>query len=188
MRKTLLAVLIAAAAAMVPALTQAQEEGMDYDDMMGMMGGTGMMSMGQGMCGMGGGAGMMGHGMMHGGMGMIGPVWMLDLSAEQRTKIHKIQDDLRKEHWIIMGKIMDEQAKLRDLYDEDTIDQKKIGAVYDSLFALRKQMILARLDAMNKIRGVLTKEQLEQLKKLRCGGMGMMGGGMMRGGRGMMGQ
>jgi Spy/CpxP family protein refolding chaperone len=186
MRKVLLAVLIAAVVAMVPALIRAQDQDMDYDDMMGGMGMTGMGNMCGGM-GMTDG-GMRYGGMMHGGMGMMGPVWRLDLTNEQRTKIRKIQDDLRKEHWAVMGKIMDEQAKLRDLYEEDTLDPKQIGAAYDVIFGLRKQMIMTGIDAMNRIRGVLTKEQQEQLKKLRYGGTGMMGRGMMGHGMGPMGR
>ena len=170
MRKVVAAILISVLAAAVPAFTWAQEQGgMDYDEMMGGMGGGMMMGQGTGMMGMGGG--MMG----------TGPVWMLDLSGEQRTKINRIQDELRKEHWTIMGKIMDEQAKLRDLYEADTPDAKKIGAVYDTIFSLRKQMIMTRIEATNKVRGVLTVEQVEQLRKLRRGRWGMMGGCMMGG-------
>lgn len=154
----------------------------------------GMMGMGQGM-GMGGGMGM-GHGMMgmdHGGMmgmsqgmmggGMMGmgPMAMLNLSDEQRDKLNKINDALHKQHWETMGKIMEEGTKLRDLYDADTPDAKKIGAVYERIFALQRQKIEAGIEAQNKMRAVLTKEQQEQLKQMRRGGMPMYGpGGMMR--------
>lgn len=152
---------------------------MDYDqDMMGTcgmcgmcgMGGMGMMGAGMGMRGMGMG---MGRGM---GMGMMSCVSMLDLKDEQMQKIRKIQDDLRKEHWALMGKMMDEQSKLRDLWDADTLDSKKIGDAYDAVMKLRKQMLMTKIDAMNKIYGALTKEQKDQLRKLQRGGMGMMGG------------
>ncbi len=154
---------------------------------MGMMGG-GMMDMmmgggpggGMGMMGMGGpGMGMMGGGMMGG----MGPVWMLDLSDEQRDKIEKIQDDTRRKNWATYGKIMDEQSKLRDLYAGETVDPKKVGAVYAGIAKLQQQVIESGVEAHNRVQAVLTKEQKEQLKQWSRGGMG--GRGMMGpGGRG----
>jgi Spy/CpxP family protein refolding chaperone len=137
----------------------------------GMMGGSGMMGMG---------AGMMGGGMM----GLHG-LNMLDLSDEQRGKINAIHDKLRKQHWEVMGKMMDEHNALRDLYDAETLDGKKIGATYDRIFKLKRQMIDTGIKAHNDAVAVLTKEQREQLKQLRRG-RGMGGPGM--GGRGPMGQ
>lgn len=146
--------------------------GMMDDNDMPMMGGGMGWGMGPGYCGMAGG-----------GRGMMAGFGMLDLTAEQSAKITKIHDDLRKQHWAMMGKIMDEQAKLRDLYGEDKLDAKKIGAVSDSIHALQKQMIETRIEAINRMRDVLTKEQREQLNKVQRGGWGMMGPGS---GRGMM--
>ncbi len=154
------------------------------------MGGMGMMDdgdmpmMGGGMGMMGGGMGPGSCGMMGGGMGMMGygRFGSLDLTKDQQTKINKIQDDMRKQHWAIMGKMMDEQAKLRDLYDEEKLDAKKIGAVNDAVYTLRKQMMESRIDATNRMREVLTKEQREQLNKRPGSGMPGMGhkqGGMM---------
>lgn len=160
----------------------------------GGMGGPGMMGMGpgMGMMGMGGGMGM-GPGMMGGGMGMMGPGMgmgpfaMLDLSDEQRAKINKIQDELHRKNWDTQGKILEESAKLRDLYDVDTPDAKKISAVYERIYALKRQMIEANIEAHNRMRAVLTKEQQDQLKNWRRRGPGMYGygPGMMMGPRGM---
>jgi Spy/CpxP family protein refolding chaperone len=144
-----------------------------------MMGGYGM-GMGGGMMGMGmtggGGMGMMGGGgmgMMGGdGLGMFG---MLDLTDEQRTKISKIHDDLRKQHWAMMGKMMDEQNALRDLYQADVLDAKKIGAVYGNLGKLRQQMAETHVEAKNKIHALLTPEQRDQMRQWRRGGCGPMG-------------
>jgi Spy/CpxP family protein refolding chaperone len=117
------------------------------------------------------------------GMGM-GPLSMLGLSDEQRGKIDKIGDDERKKHWEIMGKMLDEQSKLRDLYQADTPDPKKVGAAYGNIAKLRQQMVEAHVQARNQIEQVLTKEQREQLRQWRRGGWGPgagMGPGMMRG-------
>ena len=77
--------------------------------MMGMMndcpGGGGMMGPGMGM--MGGPGMMMGPGMMGG----HDPGSMLNLDESQQKKITQIQDELRKKHWGLMGKMNDEYAK-----------------------------------------------------------------------------
>jgi Spy/CpxP family protein refolding chaperone len=141
--------------------------GMMGPGMMDMMMGGGMM--GPGMMG----GGMMGPGMMMGGgygMGMLG---MLDLSDDQRATIRKIEDEQRKKNRDLYAKIEDESVKLRDLYDTDAPDANKIGAAYDKIFALQRQAIVAGIEAQNKARAVLTKEQQEQLKQWRRGGMGM---------------
>jgi Spy/CpxP family protein refolding chaperone len=131
-----------------------------------------------------------------GGMGMMGlhGIYMLDLTDEQRGKINAVQDALRKQHWEIMGKMMDQHNALRDLYDADTLDAKAIGAAYDKIFDLKRQLITAGIEAHNKARAALTKEQLAQLKTWRRGGpmgpgAGYGPGNMPRGmGSGMMGR
>lgn len=164
----------------------------DDDYMMG-RGGMGGGMMGSGMMGggmMGGGmmgGGMMGGGMMGGGMmghGGMGSIYMLDLKDEQRDKIDDIMYAMRKQHWELMGKMMDHSRKLQKLYNADTRDAGAIGKVYDDIFRLKRQMIVEAIEADNKAQAVLTKKQHKQLQDLRHGrGMGMMG----RGGMGMMG-
>ena len=153
-------------------------DGMGGSGMMGggMMGGHGMMGSGMGMMGMG--CGMMGAGHMS-------PMWMLDLADQQRTQINKIQNSLRKKNWNTMGKVMDESAKLRDLYAVDKRDPKKIGAVYGRIFDLKRRMIEATITARNQQEAILTKEQRKQLKQLRRG-MFMRGGQQGRHGAGDM--
>lgn len=139
----------------------------------GMMGGGGY---GAGMMGDGAGPGMMrGYGMGMGmgmGMGGMGPGAMmpggwaggLDLTDEQRTKINQIQDQIRKSHWALMDSMMDQQAKLRDLYDAPKRDSAAIDSTYKTLDGIRQQMIGTSADARKRIEGVLTKKQLEKLR------------------------
>ena len=132
--------------------------------------------MGPGMMG-GGYGGMMGPGMMgggHGYMGMMGGygMGMLDLTADQQAKINKIFDDKRKQHWAIMGKMMEEQNKLRDLSNVDKPDPKKIGAVYAEIAKLQQQMIESHVQATNQMQDILTKEQRDQLRQWHRGGRG----------------
>jgi Spy/CpxP family protein refolding chaperone len=119
----------------------------------GMMGGYGM---GPGMMG---GYGM-GPGMMGGG-GM-GPQGLPDLSADQRTKINKIQDETRKKHWELMGQMIEEQGKLRDLYDAPKRDSAAITNTYKKISELQRRMYESSADAHKRMEAVLTKEQQEK--------------------------
>ena len=127
----------------------------------------------------------MGPGMM-GGYGM-GPLSALNLTDDQRSKINKIFDDERKQHWAVMGKMMDEQNKLRDLYEQSEPDPKKVGAAYGAIAKLRQQMLETHVQASNEVQKLLTKEQREQLEQRRRGGWGP-GAGPGPGPRGMMGR
>ena len=116
--------------------------------------------------------GMMGahdHGMM-----MESPrmnmIMSLDLNDAQRSKINKLSDELKHNNWTTKGLIMDESAKLRDLYAADKRDPSAIGKEYQKIFDLQRQMIEATITAQNRIEDLLTPEQRTQLKNLRHGG------------------
>ena len=141
----------------------------------GMMGGGGY-GMGPGMMGGGGygmGPGMMGgggYGMMGGyGMGpgmMMGPYWGsgLDLTAEQQAKINKIQDETRKAHWALMGEMMNQQARLRDLNLAPKRDEAAIDRAYKEFGTLQQKMYDSAVAAQKRMEAVLTKEQQEKLR------------------------
>lgn len=143
--------------------------GMSPGMMMGPGMGQGMMGMGQGMTGpgMGMGPGMMGPGMMGG----YGPGATLNLSGPQQKQITQIQDELRKKHWDLMGKMNTEQAKLRDLYYAAPRDPKAIGQQQQRLYDLRRQMVESSVEAQNRMEAVLTPEQKEQRRGYGQGGM-----------------
>lgn len=138
----------------------------------GMMYGGGGYGMGPGMMHGGGGYGM-GPGMMHGwgGYGM-GPGMMrgyaalgdLDLSDEQIAKINRIQDETRKTHWALMGTMMEQQSRLRDLSLARQPDNDAIGKAYKDLGDLQQKMIESGLDAQKRIDALLTDEQKEKLR------------------------
>lgn len=149
----------------------------------GMMGGMEGGHMGGKMCDHKGGM-MGGHmdgmmcdhkgGMMGGhgaGMMMESPrvymIMSLDLSDEQRSKINKLSDELRHNNWTTKGLIMDESAKLRDLYAADKRDPSAIGKEYQKIFDLQRQMIEATITAQNRIEELLTPDQRAQLKNMR---------------------
>jgi Spy/CpxP family protein refolding chaperone len=157
-----------------------QEHWQTVHEGVGMMGGRWGMGprgygMGQGMMGngygmgpgmmMGGGYGM-GPGMMGGdgmgpGMGM-GPQGLPDLTPDQRTKISKIQDDTRRKHWELMGKVMEEQSRLRDLYDAPKRDADAITDTHKKISELQRKMYEDSADAHKRMEAVLTKEQKEK--------------------------
>ncbi len=136
----------------------------------GMMGGYGGgYGMGPGMMGgYGGGCGM-GPGMMGGygtGPGMMGPYWGsgIDLTEEQQAKINQIQDETRKTHWGLMSAMMDQQARLRDLYAAPKRDQAAIDQAYKTFGSLQQQMYNTSVDAQKRMEAVLTPEQQEKLR------------------------
>lgn len=157
----------------------------EQSDMMerGMMPGPMM----QGMMGMQG-CGMM-HGMMGHAMGPMGglamlhgldPIGMLELDAEQHTEIRRMHSELRREHWDTLGQLLDERETLQELYAAESRDPAAIGEAHERLFALKRPLIEAMVDAGNRIEALLSEEQRKQLQQLRRHGRGAMGGmGMM---------
>lgn len=142
--------------------------------MHGMMDGHGMGMMdesGPGGCGCGDDGDMHMAGPGQGMRGGFGRFLMPDLNQDQRSRLNRVQQDLRRQHWNLKGRIMDEQAKLYDLYAADRPDPKKIGAVYGAIFDIRRQMAETTIDAMNRARDILTKEQQARLKQLQQPGM-----------------
>ena len=130
--------------------------------------GPGMMGGGYGYGMMGGGYGP-GPGMMGGGgWGMMGfgGGWVdaLGLSDDQKTKINRIQDETRREHWALMGSMMDQQAKLRDLYEAPKRDSAAIDETYKSISDLRQKMYDSSVSARKRMEAVLTSQQLQKLR------------------------
>lgn len=123
----------------------------------GMMGGYGR---GNGM--MGG----FGYGSM---MGLGGPLYQLDLNEQQLAKINQIQDETRRKNWSVMGKLLDENAHMRDLFLAEKRDPAAIGKQAMKIADLRRQMLEASVDARNRAEALLTKEQKEQLRSYRRG-------------------
>lgn len=159
MKAIIFATLIMIGLFSLPGISRGQgiSEDMDFCEMHGMMQGQGM----GGMHGMGRDpAGYPGASSLF----SLGPITMLDVNQEQRSKLNKIQNELRKQQWGLQGRILDEQAKLSDLHSADRPDSKKLGAVYGALFDIRRQMIEAKIDAMNRAKDVLNKDQLNRLK------------------------
>ncbi len=102
-----------------------------------------------------------GPGMMGGGWGM-GPWSRADLTAEQRTEINKIRDETRRKNWELMGRLMDEQAGLRDLYDAPKRDGDALSEAYRKVRGLKQQIYETSEDAYERIDAILTPKQKEK--------------------------
>ena len=106
----------------------------------------------------------MGSGMMFGYGRELCTRSDLNLSAEQRSKITKIQNDVRRKHWEIMGKMQDEQALMNEQYYSDQRDDAALSKSYRKMSELRQQMFDLSLSAQKQIDAVLTKEQRDKMK------------------------
>ena len=165
LRKALSAgILVGATAVAASAVANPPQgnSGPDYGMGPGMMGGYGSgYGMGPGMMG-GYGSG---YGMGPGMMGGYASRADLNLTAEQRSKIAKIQNDVRRKHWDLMGKMQDEQAQMNEQYYSDQRDDAPLSKSYRNMSELRQQMFDLSLSARRQIDAVLTQEQRDKLKR-----------------------
>ena len=88
----------------------------------------------------------------------------LNLNAEQRGKIAKIRDDVRRKHWVLMGNMQDEQSQMNEQCRSQARDDAVLSASYRKMSELRQQMYDLSLSAQRQIDTVLTKEQREKLR------------------------
>ena len=146
-----------------------------YGQAAGMMGGYGGYGPGAGMTGGYGGYGMgpgttggyggygMGPGMMYGYGGNAAGA--IDLTDDQREKITEIQEALSTKHWELMGKMQEQQFKLRALLASGKADDAAIGKAHRNVESLRQQIWTSGVDAQKQMDAVLTKEQRDQLQR-----------------------
>jgi Spy/CpxP family protein refolding chaperone len=126
-------------------------QGQGYNMAPGMMGGYGQ-GYGQNQ----------GYGMGPGMMGDYGPQSDVNLSAEQRGKIAKIQEDARRKQWELMGKMQEEQARMNEQYYSENRDDAALSKDYRRMSDLRHQMFDLSLSTQKQTSAVLTKEQHEK--------------------------
>jgi Spy/CpxP family protein refolding chaperone len=111
---------------------------------------------------------MMGEGPGMMGMGMYAA---LDLTDQQRAKIARIFEDVRKKNWDTMGKVMDESATLRDLYNAPTHDPAAIGRQTVKIAELKRPIIESMVTAHDQVEALLTTEQKDRLRNFGRGWM-----------------
>lgn len=143
----------------VPALAQ------PYGMGPGMMGGSGGYGMGPGAMG---GYGQNGYGMgpdmMWGGYG--GDAFAgLDLSAEQRQQIAKIQDEVNRAHWQLMSSMHQQGYHMYGGFGPGALDEAGARKAFDAMRATQQAMFELSLSARKRIDAVLTPAQREQLHR-----------------------
>lgn len=102
------------------------------------------------------------------GYGGYGPIPALNLSDDQRAKIVAIQDDMRSKAWDTLGKLQQEQFKLRQLYFSDKLDAAAISSQQKNVDELSRKVTEMRVDAQNRIDAVLTPEQRQTARTYRA--------------------
>jgi Spy/CpxP family protein refolding chaperone len=106
-----------------------------------------------------------GYGMGPGMMGGYDFGAALNLTAEQRSQITKIQDELRLKHWELMGKMQREQLQMKELYASDKRDDAALSNSFRKMSELRQEMFDQLLSAQTQVDALLTKEQRDILKR-----------------------
>lgn len=102
--------------------------------------------------------------------GMMAGPQIPGLSAEQQARIASIRDETRKKNWQLMGAIMDEQSRLRELSETPQPDSAAIGEAGAKIGSLQRQMYDNAVEAHRRMGAVLTPEQVEGLQRWRQGG------------------
>lgn len=133
----------------------------------GMAGGCPMMG---GMMGMHGGM-MHGQGMTMGGMGS-GAAAILNLNEAQQEKLTNLQQNQAKQQWQLMQQLVQQRSELAQLSSTENPDTQAVGAAYDKLANLQKQMFLNNLETQQQFRALLTDEQRNTLQQMRQMGWG----------------
>ncbi len=98
----------------------------------------------------------------------IGGVSVFDLSAlgltgEQRDRITQVQRNLQRKRWETTGALREQRWKIEDAMRSLEVDDDAMRKAYEAMARLRRDMFEAEIDARQKLRAILTREQLERL-------------------------
>ena len=116
--------------------------------------------------------------------------WMddLNLTAEQRQTITKLQTDFQKDQIKVRGKLQSAQVELRALMQDPEGNTKQIKAKQAEINEIRTELQNAGVDHRNAIRKLLTPDQQtlfdQRVGHGMRGGMGAGRGAGQRGGTG----
>ena len=91
----------------------------------------------------------------------------LGLSKTQMEKLQEIKMNMGRKNAELVKQRTELNNELRDMMQEDEINFTKVEAKVAELEKARTQIMLNRLSSVKNAEGVLTKEQLEKMKKVR---------------------
>lgn len=89
----------------------------------------------------------------------------LNLSMEQEQKILKIRQDFQKDTQTLRFEMQKLQLELRQLWSAQTLNRDKIEAKTKEITGLRVQLVTKARAMQEKIKTVLTAEQLKKLQE-----------------------
>ncbi len=112
-----------------------------------------------------GGGGCGGPGGFEGGRGdkMMHMVQKLDLTKEQRQAIWAIMDEQRDKMRDKRDDMFELRKALKEATTSDNYDAVKVRQLADTKAKMMSDMIVERTETMNRIRKVLTAEQVKKL-------------------------
>lgn len=91
----------------------------------------------------------------------------LDLTTEQRQKMHKIRYDFIKKTIDLEDELGQKRLKRRALMEKDTIDWKKADQLTDEIADLRAKLQKKKMRQRPEIKKILTLEQLEKFEEMK---------------------
>ena len=91
----------------------------------------------------------------------------LNLSIEQRQKLHKIRFDLMKKTIDLQDDLGQKRLERRALMERDDIKWKKADQLTDEIATIRAKLQKARMRQRPEIRKILTPEQMEIFDEMR---------------------
>jgi len=91
----------------------------------------------------------------------------LNLSVEQRQKMHRIRFDLMKKTIDVQDDLGQKRLERRVLMKQDDINWKKADQITDEIAKARATLQKARMRQRPEIKKILTPEQLEMFDEMR---------------------
>lgn len=105
----------------------------------------------------------------YGGGPGLGSVFGLNLSDSQRDQVLKIVENHQIDMIKARGELIKGREALREALQGDTFNEDKVRQAYKKMSSLREDRLVARSQAMNEIKAVLTPEQIKQLDERKAG-------------------
>jgi Spy/CpxP family protein refolding chaperone len=101
-----------------------------------------------------------------GGMGILRHADELDLSEEQENEIETMQTEFAKERIDLNAELKKAQIDLHELMRADNPDETAVSSAIDKTTSLKGDLAKMRFRHHQKVKSVLTADQIDKLKEL----------------------
>lgn len=95
------------------------------------------------------------------------PIQQLNLTPEQREKIRAIREQLREERAAVGQRLQETNRTLQNALDADSPDEALVENLIKDVAAAQAAAMRLRILSEVRIRRVLTREQIDTLRRLR---------------------